>query len=133
VVGFDTFEGLPEVWRTDFPAGEFAQAALPEVPGAELVSGLFEDTLPGFLAECDDDIGFLHLDADLYSSTKTVLDLVGDRLRPGAILVFDEFFNFPGWQAHEYRAWCEFVADSGRSFEYLAYTGSNEQVVIRLD
>lgn len=133
VVGFDTFEGLPEVWRTDFPAGEFAQESLPEVPGAELVAGLFEDTLPVFLAECTDEIGFLHLDADLYSSTKSVLDMVGDRLRPGAIVVFDEFFNFPGWQAHEYRAWCEFVTASGRSFDYLAYTGSNEQVVIRLN
>ena len=132
VVGFDTFEGLPEVWRTGFPAGEFAQEAIPEVPEAELVAGLFEDTLPAFLAGCDDAVRFLHLDADLYSSTKTVLDLVGDRLQPGAVLVFDEFFNFPGWQHHEYLAWTEFVAQSGRSFEYLAYTGHNEQVVIRL-
>jgi predicted O-methyltransferase YrrM len=133
VVGFDTFEGLPEVWRTDFPAGEFAQQGIPDVPGAEVVAGLFEDTLPGFLAECDDAVGFLHLDADLYSSTKTVLDLIGDRLRPGAVVVLDEFFNFPGWQHHEYRAWTEFVARTGRKFEYLAYTGSNEQVVVRLD
>jgi len=133
VVGFDTFDGLPEVWRTDFPAGEFAQETIPDVPGAELVAGLFEDTLPGFLAGCDDAVGFLHLDADLYSSTKTVLDLIGDRLRPGAVVVFDEFFNFPGWQEHEYLAWSEFVGSSGRSFEYLAYTGSNEQVVVRLD
>jgi len=132
VVGFDTFEGLPEVWRTDFPAGEFAQETIPDVPGAELVAGLFEDTLPGFLAGCDDAVGFLHLDADLYSSTKTVLDLIGDRLRAGAVVVFDEFFNFPGWQEHEYLAWSEFVGSSGRSFEYLAYTGSNEQVVVRL-
>jgi predicted O-methyltransferase YrrM len=117
VVGFDTFEGLPEVWRTDFPAGEFAQETIPDVPGAELVAGLFEDTLPGFLAGCDDAVGFLHLDADLYSSTKTVLDLIGDRLRPGAVVVFDEFFNFPGWQEHEYLAWSEFVGSSGRSFE----------------
>jgi hypothetical protein len=62
-----------------------------------------------------------------------VLDLIGDRLRPGAVVVFDEFFNFPGWQEHEYRAWSEFVASSGRGFSYLAYTGSNEQVVVRLD
>jgi predicted O-methyltransferase YrrM len=132
VVGFDTFDGLPELWRTGFPVGEFAQEAPPQVPGAELVAGLFEDTLPAFLAESDEPIGFAHLDADLYSSTKTVLDLIGDRLRPGAVLVFDEFFNFPGWREHEYRAWCEFVARSGRTFEYLAYTGNNEQVVIRL-
>jgi hypothetical protein len=75
---------------------------------------------------------FAHLDADLYSSTKTVLDLIGARLSPGAVLVFDEFFNFPGWQDHEYRAWTEFVTRSGRTFEYLGYSSDNEQVVIRL-
>jgi predicted O-methyltransferase YrrM len=132
VVGFDTFEGLPELWRSGFPAGEFAQDALPDVPGAELVTGLFEDTLPGFLADCDDAVVFAHLDADLYSSTKSVLDLIGARLSPGAVLVFDEFFNFPGWQDHEYRAWTEFVTRSGRTFEYLGYSSDNEQVVIRL-
>ncbi len=132
VVGFDTFEGLPEPWRSGFPVGEFAQESIPDVPGAELVTGLFQDTLPRFVAECDDAVVFAHLDADLYSSTKTVLDLIGDRLSPGAVLVFDEFFNYPGWQHHEYRAWQEFVARSGRTFEYLGYTCDNEQVVIRL-
>jgi len=33
VVGFDVFTGLPEAWRTGFPAGAFAQEKLPEVPG----------------------------------------------------------------------------------------------------
>lgn len=132
VVGFDTFDGLPEVWRTGFPVGGFAQEAIPDVPGAELVAGLFDDTLPGFLADNDEPIAFLHLDADLYSSTKTVLDLAGDRLAPEAILVFDEFFNYPGWQDHEYRAWSEFVERTGRTFDYLAYTENNEQVVVRL-
>lgn len=132
VVGFDTFEGLPEPWRTGYPAGEFKQDAIPEVAGAELVAGLFEDTLPGFLSGCDEPVAFLHLDADLYSSTKTVLDHVGDRLADRAVLVFDEFFNFHGWQEHEYRAWQEFLARTGRTVDYLAYTGNNEQVVVRL-
>jgi predicted O-methyltransferase YrrM len=132
VVGFDTFTGLPETWRTGFPAGEFGQIAPPQIDGAELAVGLFEDTLPGFLAANDGQIAFIHLDADLYSSTKTVLDLVDDRLAPGAVLLFDEFFNFPGWQQHEFRAWSEFVARTGRGFDYLAYTANNEQVVIRL-
>jgi predicted O-methyltransferase YrrM len=132
VVGFDTFDGLPEAWRSGFPAGEFAQAALPDVAGAELVKGLFSDTLAEFLAGCDGAVAFAHLDADLYSSTVTVLDLIGDRLSPGAVLVFDEFFNFPGWRGHEYRAWGEFVERTGRTFEYLGYTCDNEQVAIRL-
>jgi predicted O-methyltransferase YrrM len=131
VVGFDVFTGLPETWRTGFPAGEFAQEP-PDIPGATVVPGLFEDTLPAFLADNDEPIAFVHVDCDLYSSTKTVLDLVDDRLAPDAVLVFDEFFNYPGWQHHEYRAWTEYISRTGRSFEYLAYTGNNEQVVVQL-
>jgi methyltransferase family protein len=131
VVGFDVFTGLPGTWRTGFPAGEFAQEP-PDVPGATVVTGLFEDTLPAFLADTDEAIAFVHVDCDVYSSTKTVLDLVCDRLAPDAVLVFDEFFNYPGWQQHEFRAWSEFVEKTGRTFEYLAYTGNNEQVVVRL-
>lgn len=132
VVGFDTFTGLPETWRTGFPAGTFAQDALPVVPGARLVAGRFEATLPEFLSDTGEQIAFLHIDSDLYSSAKTVLDLAGDRLASGAVIVFDEFFNFPGWQQHEFRAWTEFVARTGRGFDYLGYTGNNEQVAVRL-
>jgi predicted O-methyltransferase YrrM len=132
VVGFDAFIGLPETWRTGYPAGEFAHAPPGDIPGASVVTGLFEDTLPDFLAETDEAIAFMHLDADLYSSTSTVLDLAGERLAPDAVVVLDEFFNYPGWQRHEFRAWTEFIARTGRTFEYLAYTGNNEQVVVRL-
>jgi hypothetical protein len=61
-----------------------------------------------------------------------VFDLAGGRIAPDAVLVFDEFFNFPGWRLHEFRAWTEFVERTGRTFEYLAFTGNNEQVVVRL-
>ena len=132
VFGFDSFNGLPETWRTGFEAGEFAQEPPHDIPGATVVTGLFEDSLSAFLAEHDEPIAFLHLDADLYSSTKTVLDLVGDQLAPDAVLLFDEFFNYPGWRRHEYRAFNEFIARTGRTFEYLGYTGNNEQVAVRL-
>jgi Methyltransferase domain len=132
VAGFDSFAGLPEAWRTGFPVGEFAQTEIPTVEGAEIVVGLFEDELPGFLARNDEQVAFLHVDCDLYSSTKTVFDLVGDRLAPDAILLFDEFFNYPGWRQHEFLAWSEFIARTGRTFEYLGYTGNNEQVAARL-
>lgn len=132
VFGFDVWSGLPEAWRTGFLAGEFAQDDVPTVPGAQLVSGLFEDTLPGFLADHPGPVAFAHLDADLYSSTRTVLDLVGDRLVPGSVLVFDEYFNYPGWQNHEHRAWTEFVERTGVRFDYVAYTADHEQVVVRL-
>jgi hypothetical protein len=132
VVGFDSFTGLPEAWRTGFPVGEFAQWEIPTVDGAEIVVGLFTDELPDFLARNEEQVAFLHVDCDLYSSSRTVLDLVGDRLAPDAVLMFDEFFNYPGWRQHEFRAWTEFVAQTGRTFEYLGFTGNNEQVVVRL-
>lgn len=136
VYGFDSFEGLPEAWRPGFPAGTFGTGMLtgiPQVTGAELVIGWFHDTLPEFLAQHPEPVAFLHLDADLYSSTKTVLEQVGPRLFPGSVVVFDEFFNYPGWQDGEFRAWQEFVAASGWQFSYEAFTVDNEQVVVRLN
>lgn len=130
VFGFDSFQGLPEDWRSGLPAGTFATDNFPEIPGAELVVGLFGDTLPDFLADHPDPVSFLHVDADLYSSAVTVFTHVGPRLRPGSVIVFDEYFNYPGWQRHEHRAWQEFVAASALEFEYVAYTGNNEQVAV---
>lgn len=130
VAGFDVFTGLPEDWRTGFPAGAFAQDALPEVPGALLVAGLFADTLPPFLAAHPEPLALLHLDADLYSSTVTVLDLVGDRVRPGTVVLCDEYFNFPGWPDGEHRAWAEFCERTGTRFRFEGYTYNHEQVVL---
>jgi predicted O-methyltransferase YrrM len=131
VFGFDSFEGLPEHWRSGYDAGQFAQEQLPEVPGAELVVGWFDATLPGFLEQHREPVAFLHLDADLYSSTKVLLDLLQPRLRPGTVILFDEYFDDPGWEEHEHRAWTEFVARTGIEFEYLGLTADDEQVSMR--
>lgn len=130
VYGFDSFKGLPEAWRSGFPAGAFGVDAVPEVPGAELVVGWFDETLPRFLAEKPEPVAFLHVDADIYSSTRTVLDHVGPRLQAGSVVVFDEYFNYPGWQQHEHRAWQEYVGRTGTRFHYESYTSDNQQVVI---
>lgn len=132
VYGFDSFKGLPEDYRSHVREGAFALDAVPEVPGAELVVGWFDDTLPGFLAEHQGPVGFLHVDGDLYSSARTVFDLVGPRLQAGSIVIFDEFFNYPGWEKHEFRAWQEFLSGTGTEATYEAYTMNNEQVVARI-
>ncbi|NBH11795.1 class I SAM-dependent methyltransferase [Amycolatopsis sp. SID8362] len=132
VYGFDSFAGLPETWRSGYPAGTFGVETLPEVPGADLVVGWFDDVLPGFLQAHSGPVDFLHVDCDLYSSAKTVLGLVGPRLRPGSIVVFDEYFNYSGWQEHEHRAWVEHVEETGLRFEYQAYTIDHEQVVAQV-
>jgi hypothetical protein len=130
VYGFDSFEGLPEDYRPHVREGAFAVDRLPAVAGAELVVGWFDDTLPDFLGTHPGPVGFLHVDCDLYSSAKTVLDLVGPRLCAGSIVVFDEFFNYPGWEDHEFRAWQEHLSSTGARVAYEAYTVNNEQVVV---
>ena len=65
IYGFDSFEGLPEDWRTGYGKGAF-RGALPEVPGhVTLVKGLFGATLPGFLQEHGEEVSFVHIDCDL--------------------------------------------------------------------
>ena len=132
VYGFDSFQGLPEDYRPHVRAGAFATDGLPDVTGAELVVGWFQDTLPGFLAAHPGPVHLLHVDGDLYSSAVTVLEHVGPRLVPGSVVVFDEFFNFPGWEQHEYRAWQEHLGRTGARVAYVAYTSNNEQVVVRV-
>ena len=75
---------------------------------------------------------FLHVDCDLYSSAVTVLDEVGPRLRPGSIVLFDEFLNFPEWEQHEARAWWEYAEKQQVGFRYVCYTLNNEQVAVRI-
>lgn len=131
VYGFDSFEGLPESWRTGFPAGTFA-TTLPEVrPNVELVRGWFHESLPPFLAAHSEPLAFLHVDCDLYSSTATVLSALADRIVPGTIVCFDEYFNYPGWEMHEHRAWLEHAAERGVEFQYVGY--SDEQVAVRVN
>jgi hypothetical protein len=129
--GFDSFEGLPEDWRTGFTQGTFAMSA-PEIDGATLHIGWFEDTLPTFFAEHAGPIAFAHMDADLYSSTVTILREGEDRFVAGTVLLFDEYFNFPGWQRHEHLAFTEFIERTGHEFEYIAYNSIHEQLLIRL-
>ena len=128
VFGFDAFSGLPEDWRPGFPKGTFSRGVPPVRPNVSLLVGLFEDTLPAFLERNRQDVSFLHIDCDLYSSTRTVLGLCGPRIRKGAVLVFDEYFNYPGWRDHEFRAFQEFVAETGRQYEYLSVVPQHQQV-----
>lgn len=126
VIGFDSFQGLPEDWREGFPAGTFAG----EWPNfdAQLVVGMFADTLPTW--EPPGPIGLVHIDCDLYSSTATVLRHVGPLLEPGCLIVFDEYHGYDGWENHEARAWSEWTTETGRSWEPLGH--GPEQLVVRL-
>src|ERR1041385_5623750 len=124
--GFDWFNGLPEAWSLSnghihAPAGGVATQR-PEVPdNAIIVEGLFQQTLEPFLAEHSDPVAFVHLDADLYSSTKYVLDHIADRLMIGSVVVFDEIEGLQACYEHEGRAFSEFLRSGPYRFQRLAY------------
>lgn len=133
VHGFDSFEGLPEKWGEGYEAGKFRIDGLPKVrDNVVLHKGWFDEVLPGFREQYPQSVDFLHLDADLYSSTRTVLEMLADRIGPGTVIVFDEFFGYPGWERGEYKAFEEFVERNGVEFEYVGWVPSGEQVAVRI-
>lgn len=125
VHGFDSFEGLPEDWTgAGERAGRFSRKAKPpRVPAnARLHVGWFDATVPRFLEAHAGPAALVHLDADLYSSTKTALSLLRERIGPGTVLVFDEYLNYPGWRAHEHKAFQEFVGETGLRYRYIGFS-----------
>jgi hypothetical protein len=86
-----------------------------------LVRGYFEETLHQY----DGEIALLHLDCDLYESYSTCLNALYPKVRPGGIIVFDEYEdnNFPGAK----RAIDEFFRDKPekplmyQQYYYLKY------------
>jgi hypothetical protein len=132
VFGFDSFEGLPEFWRDGFSRGEFAMNNLPSVrENVNLIKGWFDETLPAFVDEYKfDAVSYLHIDCDLYSSTKTILNNLKSKIKSGTVIVFDEYFNYPGWENHEYKAFKEFITDTGYDFDYITYNNKHEQVAL---
>jgi hypothetical protein len=128
IFGFDSFEGLPEDWdvgNTVIPRETFdRQGSLPQVlPNVVLIKGWFEETLPHFVQLFKDPLRLLHVDCDLYSSTRTVFQYVGDRIVPGTIIVFDDMINYPTFREGEWRAWYELVVERDLGFDWFPTFG----------
>ena len=130
--GFDSFEGLPEYWRDGFPAGTFKVNEIPAIDGASIIDGLFQDTVEPFLKNLTGSISFIHLDADLYSSTIFVLRKLNDLIKPGCIILFDEFMNYPGFENHEYLAFSEWCTEFSRKCLPIGFTDWHEQMAFKV-
>lgn len=122
--GFDSFKGLPEDWsgwRTIKDRFDLKNN-LPIVNrNVELVEGWFDETLPKFLNEHPQNVAFLHIDCDIYSSTKTIFDNLAGRIKKGTIIEFDEYINVPNWQNHEHKAFQEFCEAHNIKYRYIAF------------
>ncbi|GAA4268016.1 TylF/MycF/NovP-related O-methyltransferase [Hyunsoonleella aestuarii] len=138
--GFDSFVGLSEPWIFN-NRGAFSDVKdLPVVNNnVNLVKGYFNETLPSFILDLKQEVNLIHIDCDLYSSTVTIFNNISKLIKPGLIIVFDEFFNYPGWRNGEYKAWIEFVNEHKLKFKYIGYTyqknekfKSGQQVAVML-
>jgi O-methyltransferase len=121
---FDSFQGLPTPTMADGPS---APALAGEVVGdracvedrlrrtgvpldrIRIVEGWFHDT---FEAVPIDRIALLHIDADWHKSVKLCLETFYDRLSPAAVVVLDDYEDWPGCRA----ALEEFAAQRGLQF-----------------
>ena len=131
VYGFDSFDGLHEYWDTNNPKGVYNSGGkIPEgaIVGdnhsmfdssptkniepwnknVKLIQGYFENTLPQFLKENKENVAFVNIDSDLYSSCVTVLNNLKHRIVEGTIICFDELLDYPSYKEHEIKAFAEF-------------------------
>jgi hypothetical protein len=132
VYGFDSFEGLPEDWKDDnnniiLNKGSFSlNGNLPEVnDNVVLIKGLFQDTLDDFLHKHNNKkISFVHIDCDIYSSTKFVLEKLYPYLEENCVFVFDELVNVHNDSSNELKALNEFIATYNISYKWIGMLGS---------
>lgn len=123
IYGFDSFLGLPEAWGT-LPAGSFSIGGSPpdiQDTRISLIAGWFNETLPGFLLNHPGPVSFAHIDCDIYSSAKYVLDQLKDRMIPGTVLLFDEMINVIDYEIHEFKAFNEFLEENDREAELICH------------
>ena len=145
VYGFDSFEGLPEDWDISYnkkynkhKKGYFSLESLPEVnSNVVLIKGFFDQSLtPWIKKTLINQISFLHIDSDLYSSAIHVLDTLNEFIVPGTIIVFDEFYpwgrkRYETWEEHEYRALKEWIEKFDREVEVLSRS-NHQQCTIKV-
>lgn len=147
VYGFDSFEGLHEFWDKENPKGVYSLAGVipegtiddsivgsnpgmydssptrntkPWAKNIKLIKGYFEDTLPTFLKENLENVAFVHIDSDLYSSAKTVLDLLKNRIKPGTMICFDDLMEYSINQNNEIKAFAEFLIETNFDYDVIA-------------
>lgn len=134
IVGFDSFQGLPagteaharwkegdcainHAWHPMIPMGEpitpdvvrdLFHACHLGVPRLEV--GLFGERIAATIPHAYEQAALVHVDCDLYESTREVLAGVAPILQTGAMVLFDDWFHYKGDPRQgEARAFHEFL------------------------
>lgn len=149
---FDSFQGLPALDGLDaaseqFKEGDFAYSRASVIEHLErrgvwnpariqFYEGWFSDTLTGWLQSSfpAGSAAIVHIDCDLYESTRQVLDFVTPLLQPGTLVLFDDWNCFRGSNAQgERRAVLEWIGreDVPWSLEhYVSYGWSGAGFIV---
>jgi len=133
--GFDSFEGLPEAWITGHPAGHFSVdlSKLKFVSNVQTRQGWFNKTLPTFVTEFEGQLQAIHIDCDLGSSTACVLRELTTLIKTHKpLILFDEFYNYTGFEDHEFKAFLEWVNLEKVDFRILGRNVKHQQVLIQV-
>lgn len=132
--GFDSFEGLPTDWHGHHsPVGTFdLKSNLPKVAkNVELIAGWFDDSLPVFFKNnANLNACLLHIDCDTYDSTCSVLVNAKNLLKPGVLILFDDYLAYPNWENGEFLAWKEFCLQHSIRYRYIAF--ATEQALVEI-
>lgn len=132
IYGFDGFEGLKEDWKgfRNQKGVCNLDGTIPKVNNnVVIIKGWVQDTLIPFLKEHSPAINFIHIDLDTYESSKFVLENVKPYMNNECIILFDELYNYPGWEVGEFKALKEVFDEN--EYEYLAFAINGEQAVIK--
>ena len=112
VIGLDSFQGMPAITNQDnaqkcspWVGSENGKAIdvytsysmiAADTKNLKLLEGWFEDTIPANI-HLFDNLDILRIDSDFYKSVKYCLETLYDKVRPGGVIIFDDWhFNPDG-------------------------------------
>lgn len=113
---FDSFKGLPETNETEdgvFKTGDFSTSKEDfikiikkntnlKAENYNIIDGYYSNSLTESLQAKMPKIGMLHIDVDLYSSTRELLAFVKPLLVNGSVILFDDWYCFKPATKHSY-------------------------------
>ena len=124
---FDSFEGLPSTDpKSDavFKVGSFntsykdfkkiiKRETYLDLNEKNIIKGFYDISLTSKVRDELPNIGVLHIDVDLYSSTYQVLNFIKPLLCVGSVILFDDWYCFPvGMHQGEAKAFNEFLEEN---------------------
>ena len=132
IYGFDSFKGQPNDWPAYMRVKGYQKINRKNMdklnPNVEIIDGLVEDTLDGFIKKNEGKkILFVHMDLDYYPSTLIVLKKIKPYLSNNAIILFHAVHNYSGWKNGVIKAINETFEK--KEFEFIAFNGKTQGVV----